>query len=269
LKYAVSNIALPAYDHADDFGVLADIGLSGLEVAPSRVWRDTWHGVTAVEVNDYRRRAERAGLRIVGLHSLLFDQPDLALFGDTETRHRTLDYMTHLSAVCRDLGGRTLIWGAGRKRGALASEDAVLQTVTFFHDLHPRISDHGTCFCLEPLGPEDTDFVNSVHESVRIVQITKRPSLGVQIDAKALAQNAEANEETFRAAKPHLVHYHANEPGFGSIGSSGTVDHAKMGDFLAAIGYDGFVSIEQRMLNNTDPLADIRSSLEYVKECYR
>ena len=109
MKFAVSNIALSTFDHTDDFGHLAAMGLSGLEVAPSRVWRDTWRGLTTVEVNDYRRRAEQAGLRIVGLHSLLYDQPDLALFGDTETLRRTLDFMTHLSTVCRDLGGRTHI----------------------------------------------------------------------------------------------------------------------------------------------------------------
>ena len=268
MKFAVSNIALAAFDHTDDFGHLADMGLSGLEVAPSCVWRDTWQGLTTLEVNDYRRRAERAGLRIVGLHSLLYDQPDLALFGDTETRRRTLDFMTHLSTVCRDLGGRTLIWGGGRKRGQLSPDDARHRAVAFFRDLHHRIADHGTCFCLEPLGPGDSDFVNTVRESIAIVKAVGQPSLGVQIDAKALVENQEADDVTFRAAKPHLVHFHANEPGLGVLGSSGAVDHTAMGRRLAAIGYDGFVSIEQRMIDEADPLTGIRQSAHHLKECY-
>ena len=37
MPYAISNIALPAYDHLVDLPLLAEIGYTGLEVAPSRV----------------------------------------------------------------------------------------------------------------------------------------------------------------------------------------------------------------------------------------
>ena len=107
---AISNIALPAYDHAAELGRLRDLGMEGLEVAPSRVWRDTWHGLTAADVSAYRHAVETAGLRVVGLHSLFFDQPDLGLFKAPEIRRQSLDFLEHLSAVCRDLGGRTLIY---------------------------------------------------------------------------------------------------------------------------------------------------------------
>ena len=80
VHYAVSNIALPAFDHADDFGRLRELRLEAIEVAPSRVWRDTWHGLTTIEVSDYRRRIVNAGLSVVGLHSLFYDQPGLGLF---------------------------------------------------------------------------------------------------------------------------------------------------------------------------------------------
>ncbi len=50
VRFAVSNIALPAYDHATELGSLAELGLAGIEVAPSRVWQDTWKGLTAVDV---------------------------------------------------------------------------------------------------------------------------------------------------------------------------------------------------------------------------
>ena len=268
MKFAVSNIALTAYDHADDFGHLTDMGLSGLEVAPSRVWRDTWQGLTTVEVNDYRHRAEQAGLSVVGLHSLLYDRPDLALFGDAETRLQTLDFMTHLSGVCRDLGGRTLIYGGGRKRGDLPAGEARIEAIDFFGELSKRIENHGTCFCFEPLGPADSDFINSALESLGIVNEVASPSLAVQLDAKALVENNEAVAGTFRAVAGKLVHFHANEPGLGILGSSGTVDHAFLGGQLKSIGYDGYVSIEQRMIDEADPLAAVRESARVLKECY-
>lgn len=74
MKFAVSNIALPAYNHRIELSQLASLGLSGLEVAPSRIWQETWLGLSASEVSGYRREVEQAGLSVVGLHSLLFDQ---------------------------------------------------------------------------------------------------------------------------------------------------------------------------------------------------
>ena len=268
MKYAVSNIALRAFDHADDFGRLAEMGLDAVEVAPSRVWRDTWHGLTTLEVSDYRRRIESAGLGVVGLHSLFYDQPRLGLFKGKAERAQSLDFLEHLSKVCRDLGGRTLIYGGGRKRGDLPAEEARAEAVAFFGELSERVENHGTCFCFEPLGPEDSDFINSALESMDIVNEVASPVLQVQLDAKALVENGEADIETFRAVAPKLVHFHANEPGLGVLGSSGQVDHAALGAMLREVGYGGHVSIEQKMSNNADPLADVGKSTQVLVQCY-
>jgi sugar phosphate isomerase/epimerase len=268
MKFAVSNIALTAYDHEEELDQLAGLGLSGLEVAPSRVWRDTWDGLEAAQVEAYRRQVEDAGLTVVGLHSLFYDHSDLGLFREPKDRARTLDFMEHLSAVCRDLGGKTLVYGGGRKRGDVPQEDAIRETVTFMGELAPRIEDHGTCFCFEPLSPDDTDFIHSAFESLDIVKAVDHPCLKVQLDAKALIANDEATPETFKAVRDDLVHVHANEPDLGVLGSSGVVDHAALGRMLKDIGYDGYVSIEQRMIDATDPMAGIRQSTIILKACY-
>lgn len=268
MKHAISNIALPQYRHGSELRDLRALGLAGLEVAPSRVWPDTWRGLTPQDVETYRADVEIAGLEIVGLHSLLFDQPDLALCAGAETRGRLLEFFVHLSGLCRDLGGRTLIWGGGRKRGETPEAEAMAIAVEFFGNLADRTADHGTIFCLEPLTPADTDFVHSVRECQHIAQVVNRRGLKVQIDAKALAGNGELDEETFRAVAADLVHVHANEPGFDVLGASGTVDHAAAGKYLRNIGYDGYVSIEQRMIDAENPLAAVRKSVSVLREAY-
>ncbi len=266
MKGAVSNIALPAYDHAGELGRLGALGLSGLEVAPSRVWRDTWKGLAAADVEAYRGRVEDAGLAVVGLHSLFFDHPELGLFRDPETRRRTIEFLVHLSALCRDLGGRTLIYGGGRKRGAVSPEAAVAESVDFCGELCKRIESHGTCLCFEPLGPNDSDFINSALDALEIVKKVDHPALRMQLDAKALVDNGEADEMPFQAAQRHLVHFHANEPGLAVLGSSGAIDHAALGRHLREVGYDDFVSIEQRMFD--DPLGDVARSARVLERCY-
>jgi sugar phosphate isomerase/epimerase len=265
---AVSNIALSAFDHGAEIDRLGDFGLIGLEVAPSRVWRDTWHGLAATDVDRYRRRIEAAGLRGIGLHSLFFDHPGLGLFKEPEVRAETQDFLVHLSAMCRDLGGRTLIYGGGRKRGAVGVEAAFAETVDFFGELCQRIEGHGTCFCLEPLSPRETDFIHSVFDALAVVKAVNHVALRMQLDAKALVANGEATAEPFRAAAADLVHFHANEPGLAVLGTSGTVDHAAFGQFLRDVGYRGFVSVEQRHLNPEDPIGDIAKSVAVLKRCY-
>ena len=245
-KLAVSNIALSAHDHAAELGCLLEFGLAGVEVAPSRVWRDTWHGLKPAMVRAYRRDVEDAGLSVVGLHSLFYDHPELGLFRDAETRARSLDFLVHLSAVCRDLGGRTLIWGGGRRRGDVPEAAALIEAQAFMADLCRRVEGHGTCFCFEPLGPDETDFINSAFDALAIVKAVGHPGLRMQLDAKALFANDEATNEPFKAAAPHLVHFHANEPGLAVFGSRGG-GHAALGGMLRKIAYKGFVSIEQKM----------------------
>jgi sugar phosphate isomerase/epimerase len=268
MRPAISNIALPPYKHIAELAVLRDLELEGLEVAPSRVWRDTWKGLSSDDVERYRHDVEAAGLRVIGLHSLFFDHPELGLFKPGAAREATIEFLVHLSTLCRDLGGHTLIYGGGRKRGNIALKEAFEEAIDVFGEVCQRIEGHGTCYCFEPLGLDSTDFINSAFESLEIVKAVDHPCLKVQLDAKALIANAEAVPETFNAVAGHLVHYHANEPDLGPLGTSGAVDHAAFGRMLQDIGYDGYVSIEQRMIDETDPLAGIRQSAQHLKECY-
>lgn len=268
MKLAVSNIALSSYEHTEELRSLRNMGFLGLEVAPSRVWKNTWQGLSSNSVEKYRKEVELAGLSIVGLHSLFYDKPELGLFRDSVTRKLTLDFLVHLSKLCRDLGGRTLIYGAGRWRGRLSLDDAITHSLEFFSDLIPRIEEHKTVVCFEPLSPSDSDFINSAYDSISLVKLINHPAVRVQLDAKALVSNGEMEFEVFQAAAPFLVHVHANEPDLGILGTSGQVDNHKMANLLRKIKYENYVSVEQKMIGEKAPLKALRQSAKILKECY-
>lgn len=266
-RLSASNIALPAYRHEMFLPRLAELGIEGLEVAPSRVWDTTAGRPSVAEVAAYRRAISDAGLAVVGVHSLLFGYKDLGLFRGRAAHESTVALIIALSALCRDLGGRTLIYGAGRRRGNVSRAEAQTETEAFLAAVLPHMERHGTIFCFEPLGPKDADFLNTVAECLSLIQAFTHPALGMHIDAKAMVENGEDTLSSFQAAQSRLVHYHANQPGLGRL-DQGPVDHRKMGDFLRKIGYDGYVSIEQRMTDESDPLADVRRSVTVLKDCY-
>jgi len=271
---AVSNIALPTLDHGPILDELTAMGFSGIEVAPTRAWaRVGDDSPTAAEVDAYRKRLEAAGLRAVGLHSLFYGQSGMSLFSHGEDRQRTLDFLGRLAAICRDLGGRTLIFGSppARRRGTLAPAAADDMAAAFFADLSVAIESLGVCVCLEPLGPDETDFVNRVEDALRIVRRVNHPAFRCQIDAKALVANSEADRAPFIGAWDVLAHYHANEPDLLPLGTTGRVDHAALGGWLADVGYDGWVSLEMRMPTVGGPAAiqeALSSSAALMRECY-
>lgn len=267
-KYSVSNIALPAYDHERELHQIGELGIEGLEVAPSRIWEQTWQGLTADQVEGYRRQVEEAGLSVVGLHSLLFDHKELAFFNGHETRSNTVDFLVHLSVVCRDLGGKTLVLGGGRARGSTPLDKATEEFKETLESYCQRVEEHGTQLCIEPLGPSDSDFINSVYDSIALVKAIDHDAIAVQIDAKALVENKEVNRQLFEDSKRLLVHYHANEPGLGILGTSNQVPHMELGGYLKEIDYSGFVSIEQRMFPDINPMDAVKQSFTHLQENY-
>lgn len=269
-QFAVSNIGFPPYQHEHMFDAVKQLGFDAIEVAPSRIWKNTWSGLCAQDVERYRKQIEIAGLSVVGLHSLFFDQPDLTVFGEGDIRTRTVDFLVHLSAVCRDLGGKTLVFGSpsARQRREM-SHNAALDTVArMFEDLERRTQGHGTVFCMEPLGPTETDFCNTISEIEELYRRIDSDFVRFQLDIRALSANREMEADVFERVAPGLAHVHVNAADLGELREDDGVEHEKAGQLLNAIGYRGAISLEQRSVNEQDYITPLAKSMEIMKEFY-
>jgi sugar phosphate isomerase/epimerase len=267
MKLSVSNLILPAYRHADLLPVLPALGIEGLEIAPAHTWLDPWEGVPSAEVKAYRRAAAGAGLKIVGLHCLLSGRPDLGLFDMPDMGSRTVKYLTQLSAICRDLGGKTLILGP-RWRRRLAAEAAWQQGRAFLELVLERIETHGTVLCFTQLGPGEGDFCATARECSKMVEAIDHPAFGLHLSSAGLAANGETGHGPFAAAYGRLEHFHADEPGFAPPGSSGQVDHADVRSHLAAIGYDNWISLVQRARPGTNLFGALANAGSFATSRY-
>lgn len=269
MKPACSNITLPAYDHLAYLPLLAEMGFQGLEVAPSRVWEET-EKITFGKVETYRHAVERAGLRVLGLHSLTFQAPELALFKDSGARTKLLEYLIGKAQLCADLGGYSLVFGSpqSRRRGDIAVEEAMRIAGDFFATLAERTAQLNITFCLEPLSPSETDFVDSALYAIDLVRQINHPNFLIQLDAKSLVASNEDNDTLFEAARPWLVHFHVNDPGLVVLDSTKQVNHCRLGELLRGINYEGYVSLEQRMLNDVNPLDFVMQSRVVMKRWY-
>src|SRR5581483_3820076 len=116
MRYAICNETFEGWDHERVCRTAAELGYTGLEVAPFTL-APRITDVTLECRHTLRRQAEDAGLQIIGLHWLLAKTEGFMLTSpDAAVRQRTADYLGDLARCCRDLGGDLMVFGSPAQR---------------------------------------------------------------------------------------------------------------------------------------------------------
>ena len=246
MRLAISNIAWASTDETEAAGLLAAMGIEGVEVAPTTQWPRPLEASPA-ELAAYRAFWESRGVRIVALQALLFGRTDLTIFENAEKRRETREYLSGMIRVAASLGAGILVFGSPKNRqvGALARDEANRVAQSFFHDLAQVAVAHDTVFCIEPNPPEyGCDFLTTSTEALELIRSVNHPGLGLHLDAGGLTMAREP-VTAIDASAAWLRHFHISEPQLAEIGSGGT-EHRAFGESLDRVGYQGWISIEMR-----------------------
>jgi sugar phosphate isomerase/epimerase len=265
MQLAVSHIAWPK-DRESEFLVRAsDLGVEGLEIAPGRIWAAP-EKASAQEVKAYRVFARERGLKIVSLHALLYDRPELQIFGSTAEVSAVSDFLKAMCRVAAWLECPYLVLGSpkNRSRNGLRLGEAMEHAVTVFENIGREAAALGVCLLIEPLGPLETDFIVSAEQGKDLVDRVASPGFGLHLDAKALS--VDSLPRALRCTAGLARHFHASEPDLACPGASGTVPHEEIGWLLEQYGYKGFVSIE--MVAGSNPVRNLEDAVNVVKRCY-
>jgi sugar phosphate isomerase/epimerase len=268
MRYAICNETFEGWDHARVCRFVADLGYTGLELAPFTL-APRITDVTAERRRTLRRQAEDCGLAILGLHWLLARTEGLQVTAADETvRHRTADYLVELARCCRDLGGDILVFGSPAQRripaGATLAQATDYAADTFGRAL-PGIADCGVKLCLEPLSPPEADFITTAAEGVALLDRLAHPNFVLHLDVKAMATDETPAPELIRRHADRMYHFHANDPNKRGPGF-GKTDFVPIFEALRDVKYAGWVSVE--VFDYTpDPETIARESLRYMMQC--
>jgi sugar phosphate isomerase/epimerase len=208
------------------------------------------------------------GLEITGFHALLYTRPDLQFFESRASLARTVDYLKRLIKLCAEMGGKVLVFGSPKNRVRAGRDyaECMAWAVEGFAETAKEAGQCGIMFCIEPLAPSETEFIQSSDEGMQLVSLVDHPSFGLHLDAKAMIGSRENIKEVLGKYGRHVRHFHAGDPGLAPPGSTG-VDHAEFGRALREAGYEGYVSIEMR--RGFGPTREVVArSVSYVKQCY-
>jgi len=268
VRYAICNETFPGWDHARICRFIAGLGYEGLEIAPFTLAARVTD-ISHEQRQTLRQQAEESGIQIVGLHRLLARTEGLCLTSVEEgVRRRTADYLVELARFCRDLGGAILVLGSPDQRripsGATRAQATVNAADTLTRVL-PALADFGVKLCLEPLAPEETDFLNTCAEAVELLDRLHHPSAALHLDVKAMSSEDTPVVDLIRRHAARTAHFHANDPNQRGPGF-GEMDFVPILRALRESAYRGWVSVE--VFDFTpDPDTIARESIRYLKAC--
>ena len=268
MRYAICNETFENWDHARVCGAVAELGYTGLEMAPFTL-APRITDVTAEQRKTLRREAEACGLQIIGLHWLLAKTEGLQLTSpDAAVRQRTAQYLVELARCTRDLGGDLMVFGSPAQRripqGATKTQATDYAVDTFQRALNGFI-ENKVRLCVEPLSPPEADFINTCDEANEIIRRLNHPLFVLHMDVKAMTTEATPRTELIRKHGKTAGHFHANDanrrgPGFGDV------DFVPIFQALKDSGYPGWVSVEV-FDYSPDPVTIARESIRYMREC--
>lgn len=246
LKFAICNETFGDWPLDRALAFAAEAGYTGWEVAPFTLGPDI-HELSGAQRAEYRGAVVGAGLEVVGLHWLLAKTEGYHLTtADARVRKQTSDYLCDLARLCHDLGGSVMVLGSPDQRQVPEKstlDEAYMHAGNVLRAVVKTLEQTGVKIALEPLGPQETNFMNTAADARRLQEIVGSDRIGLHLDIKAMSTEETPIPEIIKANRDWLLHFHANDPNRQGPGM-GELEIEPVMDALREIDYDGWVSVE-------------------------
>lgn len=269
LTVALCNEVLRDLPFAAQCAQAASLGYDALEIAPFTLGDDP-HRLSRDTLTQVRRALADAGIGMSGLHMLLQKPEGLSITStDSGVARRTREVGEGLIALCAELGGRYLVHGSAPQRELVAGRDAEGRAAAMaYFDAMARAAERaGVIYCVEPLAPDLTRYLNTVAEGAQIADAIGSPMLRTMLDCAHASHEARSIPDLIAdyVGSGHIAHIHANDPNRRGPGQ-GALDFKPIIAAIKASGFDGMIGVEP-FIYQPDGLTCARDSLRYLREC--
>ena len=276
MRFAICNETFYGlkWPQAKIFQFAADCGYEGVEIAPFTINTDVTK-ITAAERHQLRKDADKAGIKVCGLHWILSKttQGFNLTSADADVRRRTAKYLGELARFCAELGGDVMIFGSPMQRNRPETKEDNMSMVQGYRNATetlkaavPMLEKTGVTIAMEPLASWETNFIFTGGDGVRLDKMVGSPRIRMMLDCKAMwAMEPEPIPDVIRHYKDWMVHFHANDPNLQGPGF-GQLDFVPIFKALKEIKFDRWVSVEV-FDYSPGPERLAVESIKYMKKC--
>lgn len=225
------------------------VGQETIDLFP-RIKEWGYHGVEVpifepdtLDVSAIRSALAATGLRCTVSTAL---PEGLALIDET-TRQASVGWLQKVIKTAAALGASVVCGplaapvGDLRGRGYTSAEwDSC---VLALQEAGQVAADYGITLALEPLNRFETFFLNTVSDSVKLMEAVDRSTVGLLLDTFHLNIEEKSIPAAISQAESHLKHFHCSENDRGTVGS-GHIPWSNVFPALGAINYEGWLVVE-------------------------
>ena len=139
-----------------------------------------------------------------------------------------------------------MVFGSPQQRNLLDGvtyEQGFDYFVDCLRQVCPILEECNITLALEPLGPEEGNFILTAEAGIQIAQAVNSPQVKLHLDVKAMSTESKPIPQIIQDSSEWLVHFHANDPNRQGPGM-GSVDFVPIVKELDEIKYDGWLSVE-------------------------
>lgn len=262
----MSNIAWSAEERLEAYAILAEAGITGLEIAPGMFFHAASDPFVpdAASASEALREAADAGLSLVSMQSLLFGVTGAGLFDGTEQRAAFERGMHRAITLAGRFGIPNCVFGSPKQRRVpqgMAMEHALDEAAEVFRRLGDAATAAGTRITIEANpAAYGTNFLTTLDDAEAFVVAVDHPAVAVILDLGAMHMNDDFASVPARlpALARRLNHVHVSEPQLAPAPADAPALAPVLRGLVAA-GYAKAVSIE--MKRSPRGLADVRGAV--------
>lgn len=259
-RLAASNIGWGSEDDDEVYGLLAQKGYEGLEVAPTLLFPERPYDRLANANTLAEELMTRYGLSVCSIQSIWYGRNESIY--DEDGAEALLRYTEEACGFAEAIGARNLVFGCPKNRN-VPDGHRIEESWEFIAACASTAASHGATFALEA-NPTiyGTNMMNSTPDAIDVLREVGAPAgLSVNLDFGTVIANGEGMDD-IRRAMPFVSHVHVSEPRLVPI--ERRKEHEALRNVLEETQYDGWVSIE---MGRTD-IGTLANVMSYVMSVF-
>lgn len=261
MKISASNIGWKKEYDDQMYIWMKNNGLSGLEIAPTRVFTEKPYDKCKEAKIWADRLKDEYGLKISSMQSIWYGRNE-NIFASKEERESLIEYTKSAIEFADAIDCSNLVFGCPRNRNVPEGTD-VSVAEEFFGILGEYAYKAGTVIAMEANPPiYNTNYCNTTRQAIELVKRVGSPGFRLNLDVGTMIANDESIVD-LDGNVDIINHVHISEPGLAVV--KRRTMHGELKTLLEKSSYEKYISLEMK---TQEDIQEIKEPIMYIEELF-